>query len=101
MRGPDKIKVGPHVYRVTYSAAVELCGNTQFEHNAIGICSNQSPSQIRDTLCHEITHVILETLKLDDEVKEQVCMVMGPGLLQVLVDNPELYPYLTTKEKQR
>lgn len=94
MKGPDKIKIGPHTFTVTYSPAVELCGNTQVEHLAIGINTAQAPSQIRDTLLHELVHALLAPTKLDDDVEEQVCMALGPGLLALFVDNPDLHPYL-------
>jgi len=92
---PSKVKIGPHRFRVVvipYSilegaGADGACGPRR---NVIAIDGGCPPSQLADTFLHELTHALLASVKLEDDVEEAVALALGPGLLQFMQDNPEL-----------
>lgn len=104
MKPPRSLKVGPHVYRVVTvpdgvlegAGACATCTPTRL---VISLDGGQPASQMADSLLHELSHAILDAVRLDDDVEEQVCLALGPGLLALLLDNPELYAYLTASKE--
>lgn len=97
---PDSILVGPHRYQIQLVPGGALGDAGQVGHCtpsrlSIAVCSDQKPTQLADTILHELTHAILTTGGLEPEVEERVALLMGPGLLQILRDNPTLVAYIT------
>lgn len=83
---PDAVTIGPHRY-VIEPGGDGLCVPRR---NVIALDGGQPPSQLADTLLHEVVHALLATVKLDDDVEEAVALALGPGLLALIADNPEL-----------
>lgn len=99
MRPPSSIDVGPHRYSVVMVPRGVLAdsgsaGTTNPQALTIALCEDQAPSQLADTLLHELGHTILPAAGLEEEVEERVCLVLGPLLLQVLIDNPDLIAWV-------
>ena len=97
---PKKVRVGPHIYRIRLvpDGILEGAGSDgtcQPRHLTIGLDANQPATAMADTLLHELTHALLATVKLDDDVEEAVALALAPGLLALLRDNPPLVAYLT------
>lgn len=105
MKPPRCLLVGPHRYRVIVDRAGLIgdngqCGHTSIQRGVIAIDGEQTPSQVADTLCHELFgHALLAAAGLSDEDEERVCLLLGPGVLRVLWDNPDLYPYLISSKE--
>lgn len=97
---PTRIKVGPHIYSVravpgaVLSGSDDCVGKTTPSRLTIALDEECPPSQVADTLLHEVIHAILVSLDLDSEVEERICLTLGPGLLGVLLDNPALVDYV-------
>lgn len=100
MKPPRTVKVGPHTYRVrmiddgVLSDAGRV-GQCTAQSLTIAICKDQAPSQLRDTLLHELTHALLNQLDMDKDQEELVASTFGPGLLALIVDNPDLIRFVT------
>lgn len=100
MNPPKHVVVGPHRYKV-----VMVPDGVLVDGGAAGQCSRsvlviavdqgQKRSLIAETLLHELTHALLAATDLSDEEEERVARVLGPGLLMLLRDNPDLVAYLT------
>ena len=122
---PSKIKVGPHTYKIYYSKKKwarfypkkknkEGYGGVvgRFLLRASVILVNgweQSLSQQKDTLLHEILHACFALTVFDNspisfdgaeksEIEEYAVLILTPTLLQVLQDNPELVEWLTSSD---
>jgi hypothetical protein len=94
VKPPRRVQVGPHCYKVTLipDGILEGAGSDGTcapRHLSIGLDGSQPPSSLADTLCHELTHALLATVKLEDDVEESVCLALGPGLFALVRDNPE------------
>jgi hypothetical protein len=99
VKPPKRIRVGPHDYGVVITAPGVLedagaDGTCVPRRLRIALDGGQPHSQMADALLHEISHGLLERVKLEDDVEEAVCLVLGPGLLELLVDNPRLVKWL-------
>ena len=72
----------------------EIFGETSIDQRYIKILSNQNDDILRDTLLHEIIHVIHATVGLDSDIveleEEQRCRLMTQGLLLLFKLNPKL-----------
>lgn len=95
MKLPETVTVGPHVYRVVVIPDGALgdaarAGQCNAQRGVIAIHGEQTSTQLADTVLHEITHALLEVTDLDGDVAERVALAMGPGLLALIRDNPEL-----------
>jgi hypothetical protein len=53
------------------------------------------PQVVRETLLHEVLHVVLEHGNVDDVLHEDIIRAMSPLLLHMLRANPSLVRYLT------
>jgi hypothetical protein len=100
---PRQVTVGPHRFKVTLVPdgileGAGADGTCVPRHLTIALDANQPRSQKADTLCHELTHALLATVKLDDDVEEAICLAFGPALLALVRDNPDLMEWL--KEPQ-
>jgi hypothetical protein len=99
VRIPESVIVGPHEYKVVMVPDGVLVDASQAGHCSplrlvIAIDVGQEPSQMADTLLHELTHAMLATLDLGDD-EERVALVLGPALLSLLRANPGLVAYVT------
>lgn len=70
-------------------------GATDFNRSTIRLRGGgeQSASQLRDTLLHEVLHIVGHVTALDFE--EDTILRMTPVLLTILRDNPALVKFLT------
>lgn len=96
---PRTVRVGPHRYKIVVvpDGALDSAGQVghcNSERLVIALSGDQEPSQLADTLLHELGHALLRTLQLSDEDNERVCLVLGPGLLGLVRDNPRLIAWL-------
>ena len=99
MKIPTEVKVGPHIYRVVVDEDRLLVdsgqlGHTNKEKLIIAIEADQAPSQLADTLIHELVHAMLSSMGLDEGTEERVANGLAPDILLLMQDNPELIKYL-------
>ena len=74
-------------------------GSVQYDRHLIILQDRQHPRDLMDTLVHELLHVIANDYGLfeDEDHEERVVSAMASGLIQILVRNPHLIPYLTER----
>lgn len=94
-----KIKIGPITYNIVAVPGLHsndgksLYGEVKYGLCEVRIEADNSPQQDRQTLWHEIVHIILEQLGRGDggDVgKEGLVDSMAYALMQVVQDNPWL-----------
>jgi hypothetical protein len=108
------VRIGPHEYTIYWSdehwerlriredGLGHLMGRTAHHLGEIYIKPGMSPSQLRDTLLHEIMHCIyssglginLSNIRHVDDLDEYLVSTVTPWLLGVLRDNPDVLAYL-------
>lgn len=96
---PKRVRVGPHSYRVEEipdgvlegAGACATCTPTRL---VIALDGGQPPSQMADSLLHEIGHAILDAVRLEDDVEESICLALGPALLDLIRRNPKLIDWV-------
>lgn len=98
MKPPKRVQVGPHSYRVSLLDAAlpdagcdGICSKDRL---SIAVYSEQGSTKVGDTLCHELGHALLASVKLEEDVEESVCLALGPGLLGLIRDNPRLIEWV-------
>lgn len=96
---PKEVHLSPHTYRVVLVPDGVLDDTGRYGHASIqrlvvALDDGQPTTQMADTLLHELSHGMLASLGLDDELEERVALVLGPALLRLVFDNPELIDYL-------
>lgn len=99
MKPPATVLVGAHRYSIVVDRDGLLgdagrCGHMARERLVIGIDAEQAPTALADTLLHEVGHALLAGAGLAEAIEERVCLVLGPGLLQLVRDNPDLFRFL-------
>lgn len=101
MSPPAAITVGPHVYRIVIVPDGILSdagqeGHAALTRNVIAIDGEFPPTRMADTLLHEAAHAMLNTIDLgeDGETEERVALILGPALLALILDNPELIDWV-------
>jgi hypothetical protein len=113
---PDEVKLGPHTFKIYWSQTHwnrltleedglgRLVGRTHHPKCEIYIKPGMSLSQSRDTLLHEILHVLIGTgvglnyrvaIAENADLEEAIVATVTPWLLGVLRDNPAVLAYLT------
>ena len=63
----------------------------------IWVLTGQHPFEEADTVLHEILHAVYDVLQMDPEVdcdEESVASKFASGIMGVLADNPDLFPYI-------
>lgn len=107
MKPPRRIKVGPHDFKVLRSKAAirkrewlhkeELYGETNLPAQEIIVHPTQGPSQLRDTVLHEVLHACAAVAggPIPQEDEERFVRPVATVLLGVLRDNPKLVAFLT------
>lgn len=108
MNPPDKVKVGPHVYRIVRDrAAIDRAGQAM-SATLLGHCDRQAleiavapdlaGTVTAETVVHELLHAITDLTGLEDRLgdalEEEVVRALSPRLLELLRDNPDLVAYL-------
>jgi len=96
---PGYVKVGP--YRIIIEQHegywnkddIRVYGEFDERTSTINLDVDASADVMRETILHEILHVILGMYNKDDE---DLVRILSPILLQVIRDNPKLTLALTT-----
>ena len=105
-RRPKFIKLGNFTYKIVYKhkSSTKL-GETNLDAKRIDIYKHESKQTLRDTLQHEIIHILvdeifgtLEHMKCDVEDKEEFAVrMLTPRMIQYIIDNPEFIEWLQSK----
>jgi len=56
-----------------------------------------SPQVMRETILHELLHVMLEHTNVDSDIHEEIIRALSPLLLSMIQTNPELLAYLASE----
>lgn len=56
-----------------------------------------SPQVMRETILHELLHVLLEHTNVDSDLHEEIIRALSPLLLSMIRTNPELIAYLASE----
>lgn len=98
---PQTIKIGYHQYRLELVPGLEDNGSAHLDTKLIQINASLPPSAIRDTLLHEVLHVLLGDSALPacktmepELLEEHIVLLLSPSLLQFFRDNPQIRSYL-------
>lgn len=96
---PQYVKVGPYIINIEQHEGywnkddLRVYGEFDERTSTISLDVDASADVIRETMLHEVLHVILGIYDRDDE---GLVRLISPMLLQVLRDNPKLTLALTT-----
>lgn len=93
-----QIKIGPITYEVVTVPGLrdgadgkKLFGEIKYGSCEIRVESNYAPQQTRQTLWHEIVHIVLVQLGRADESNDEALVDgMAYALMRVIEDNPWL-----------
>jgi len=91
-----KIKIGPITYSIVAVSGLRsddgksLYGEVKYGLCEVRIEADNSPQQDRQTLWHEIVHIILEQLGRSKLNEENLVDSLAYALMQVVQDNPWL-----------
>tara|TARA_Y100000310_G_C20235483_1_gene602207 strand:+ start:107 stop:466 length:360 start_codon:yes stop_codon:yes gene_type:complete len=113
MTKPTKFKSGYFTWKIVWidEAADECYGKTDMGNKRILIYKHQDSETERETLLHEILHVVLED-KIEavfnhdgerklEEKEESLVRLTSPVLMQILCENKELQNYLLGRKDER
>lgn len=102
---PTRLKLAHHTFSVQNGPKeyMDDRGLAVYEEERIVIREGLSLHTDQEVLVHEILHVLLDELKLDDEFKsdsleERICAHVGVGLSAAIRDNPGLGPFLQRRK---
>ena len=110
MKPPAKVKVGPHTYtvvvdrsaidRLSVEGGDRRLGECDAQRLTITVDPDQAPSQLADTLVHELLHACFDLIGAGEDVtgdvEERLVRRLAPVVVQVVADNPRLVAWLTT-----
>jgi hypothetical protein len=99
MRRPSSIRLGARDVRFRYRSAKSMpneLGLTHYAKALIDIRSGQLPLDEKDTILHEVFHMILNVQGREyaGEVEETYVRALATGLAVALEDNPEFAAWL-------
>jgi len=106
MLKPTKFKSGFYTWTIYWSkeAVTEVIGKTDDLHKVITIYNQANIQVERETLFHELLHVVgedkyegifnFEQEKKDLDREENLVRILSPVLMQLLSDNKDLARYL-------
>ena len=106
MRKPLKFKSGFFSWKIIWSKerTDEMFGKTDITNKTVTIYKQENEEIERETLFHEILHVVgedkydsifyFEPEKKDIDKEENLIRLISPALMQVLCDNKDLARYL-------
>lgn len=107
MRKPTKFKSGCYTWKIFWSEelADEMYGKTDSSIKTITIYKCANEEMIRETLLHELLHVVMEDKaeavfnfdpdKKEYDKEENLIRLISPVLMQLINDNPELVRFLS------
>jgi FKBP-type peptidyl-prolyl cis-trans isomerase 2 len=91
VRIPEKVKIGPYVYRITQHKVVlsdenhRLAGQCDYEQQIIRIGKNMARETTEVTFFHESFHAMNDVYQLG--LKERQIAVLAPAVLSLLREN--------------
>lgn len=105
---PETIDAGPYTFEVSTDESdflrmcrqmrADLYGATDFPNLRIIISADVAPAKQRNTILHELLHVVIDTTNadenLDGEAEEALVQRLSPLLLDTLRRNPQLVTFL-------
>jgi hypothetical protein len=107
MKRPNKVYISPFTFKIIWAEdpSESALGETSFTSRKITIYQSPSSELLKETLCHEILHCILEgvmsavvTMEPDKDnkldVEECVVELVSPKILQVYRDNPAVRKFI-------
>lgn len=108
---PDHVDIGPFRYTITSDELARLrmqeapqtllLGHTDLDNLTVTLSEKLPASQARETLMHELLHVVCDVTGLHTEwgnrKEERIVRRLSPMLLELLQRNPDLVKYLTAK----
>lgn len=109
---PKRIKVGANWWTISFEENLAdnrsqgLYGQVREQESEIALNPNQSYSQARDTVLHEVMHAIKthtlighpEAVESWSDLDETIALSYTPYLLMVIQDNPGLIDWLQKEE---
>lgn len=109
MKPPGKVRLGPHTYSVIVERAAidrlsaeggeKRLGECDSQRCTITIDPDQAPSQLADTLVHELLHACFDLIGAGEDVsadvEERLVRRLAPVLVGLLHDNPRLVTWLS------
>jgi len=107
MKKPSKFKCGCFTWSIYWSPeeAEELYGKTDHSTKTVTIYKCKNDEVTRETLLHELLHVVLEDKsdaifnfepeKKDYDKEENLVRLISPVLMQLINENPELVRFLS------
>ena len=112
MRKPTKFKSGCYNWQIYWSQeeAEEMYGKTDTHTKTITIYKCKNDEITRETLLHELLHVVMEDkaeaifnfapAKKEYDKEETLIRLISPVLMQIIIDNPELWQFLSKVKKK-
>ena len=112
MRKPTKFKAGCYNWQIYWSQeeAEEMYGKTDSHTKTVTIYKCKNEEITRETLLHELLHVAMEDKaeavftfdpdKKEYDKEENLIRLISPVLMQIIVDNPELWQFLSKVKKK-
>lgn len=103
MKPPKLIYVGPTNVDVKFKknlSAAAYVGEFDEGNTAILLRKEQSEASLRDSVIHEILHVIIylagirQNLNLPHDEEEKLVVAISPWILALMRDNPTLVEFL-------
>ena len=100
---PKKIKIGHadykirHVSKKSNGAKLKDLGECDYVNQVITLFGNQAPSELSDSLCHEIFHGLIQTFNIpfkNAREEEKYVRHFTGMMITLFKDNPELLRYL-------
>ncbi len=106
---PRFINIGPHRYRLVVDRAAVDRVSVEGGERVVGACDTTrltivvdpdiAPSQVAETVVHEILHGAMSLIGAGEDVttdvEERIVLRLAPVLLQIVRSNPHLVAYLT------
>lgn len=103
---PQTVKIGPHRYDIhevdgKWTEGEDAHGKCNTSTHEIWINNSYKPSHTLDTVIHEHLHAIWNQYDLNDKDEEEAIVHrLATGIVQTLVDNPELLKYINKMIKE-
>jgi hypothetical protein len=109
VKPPAKVKVGPHTYTVVVDRAAidrlsaeggeKRLGECDAQRLTITVDPDQAPSQLADTLVHELLHACFDLIgageDISNETEEKLVRRLSPVLVSMIKDNQRLASWIT------
>lgn len=95
---PEVVRVFGRNYYILYPSSdmgITNLGLTHFEEAIINIRDGQQSVEEKDTVLHEVLHVLDRVMETD--LDEKQVTVLAHGLIGIFQDNPEFAKYIIEK----